>query len=58
MSTQEQNNSGGRGQGSGRRQTLKHRGGRGGRGNNAPTKFKGQQTKGMLKDMMEVPFPV
>ena len=51
MSTQEQNNSGGRGQGRGSRQTQKHRGGQGGRGSNAPTKFKGQQTNGVLKDM-------
>ena len=51
MSTQEQNNSGGRGQGSGCRQTQKHRGGRGGRDNNAPTKFNGTQTNGVLKDV-------
>jgi len=51
MSTQEQNNSGGRGQGSGCRQTNKHKGERGGRGGNAPSKFKGQQTDGVLKDM-------
>ena len=51
MSTQEQNNSGGHGQDSGRGQTQKHRGGQGGRGSNAPSKFKGQQTTSVLKDM-------
>ena len=51
MSTQEQNNSGGRGQGSGCRQTQKHNGGEGGRGSNGPTKFRGAQTDGVLKDV-------
>ena len=48
MSTQEQNNSGGRGQGSGRRQTNKHKSGQGG---NTQSKFRGQQTDGVLKDL-------
>ena len=48
MSTQEQNNSGGRGRGSGCRQTNKHKGGQGG---NAQSKFRGQQTNGVLKDL-------
>ena len=48
MSTQEQNNSEGRGQGSGRRQTNKHKGGQGG---NTQSKFRGQQTNGVLKDL-------
>ena len=48
MSPQEQNNSGGRGQGSSRRQTNKHKGGQGG---NTQSKFRGQQTDGVLKDL-------
>ena len=51
MSTQEQNNFGGRGQGSNRGQTQKHRGGRGGRGGNASTMFKGATTRGALKEV-------
>ena len=48
MSTQERNNSGGCGQGSGCRQTNKHKGGRGG---NTQSKFRGLQTDGVLKDL-------
>ena len=48
MSLREQNNSGGRGQGSDRRQTSKHGGGQGG---NTQSKFRGQQTDGVLKDL-------
>ena len=48
MSPQGQNNSGGRGQGSGRRRTNKHKGGQGG---NTQSKFQGQQTDGVLKDL-------
>ena len=51
MSTQEQTNSAGRGQGSNRGQTQKHRGGQGGRGGNASTKFKRAQTNSVLKDV-------
>ena len=48
MSPQGQNNSGGRGQGSGRRRTKKHKGGRGG---NTQSSFRGLQTDGVLKDL-------
>ena len=48
MSPQGQNNSGGRGRGSGRRQTSKHKGGQGG---NTQSKFRGLQTDGVLKDL-------
>ena len=48
MSPQEQNNSGGRGRGSSRGRTNKHKGGRGG---NTQSKFRGQQTDGVLKDL-------
>ena len=48
MSPQEQNNSGGRGQGSGCKQTNKHKSGQGG---NTQSKFRGQQTNGVLKDL-------
>ena len=48
MSTQERNNSGGCGQGSGCRQTNKQKGGQGG---NTQSKFRGQQTNGVLKDL-------
>ena len=48
MSPREQNNSGGRGQGSSCGRTNKHKGGRGG---NTQSKFRGQQTDGVLKDL-------
>ena len=48
MSPREQNNSGGRGRGNSRGRTNKHKGGRGG---NTQSKFKGQQTDGVLKDL-------
>ena len=48
MSTQERNNSGGCGRGSGHKRTNKHKGGQGG---NTQSKFRGQQTNGVLKDL-------